>query len=177
MNWLNEEAYDLSENTVDHIDILRDLGIDAAAVIKSCPLGLTRCRLSGEFWEPSEKGVEALTVPVFSADGVMVDLLAMSIDNAQCWRRTGFADDVLCEGAIQRASITGKPLFVYSSLLEWVRFCRNGAVVIDWRTYLPLYFSGIDRIVCTNPRTSAMLRDKLRQQARMPKIVVTECNA
>lgn len=174
--WLVREAY--GRGGIDtSLDVIRRLGIDAKAAVASSPLGLTTIQTDGAFWEPAERGREAFTVPVWAPGGRISDLLAVSAEGDRWWSRTGLADAVLDEGAISRARITGKALYVFAGPLEWVHWCRGGAVILDWSTHLPFYFAGIERIVCTDAALSRRLGDTLRRQARPPKIRALEYDA
>ena len=149
-------------------------------------IGLSRISISGVRYEPAEDGHLALVIPVadspWSGDPEVYDLLAFLKDLPnRCWSRLGNAR---CLGRwhLQDAAwnathpVRGEgqePVIAYPSPIAWLRGDCSGFCCLheDW---LAFEVTGVPSIQPANGdiEFGRKLKRLLRQQARLPRIVV-----
>ena len=100
-----------------------------------------------------EPASAAFIVPAV-ADGCMVDLVAQTFSLKGIRSRLG-AVSVLGEDDVEAARTDGQPLYVFSSIPQWLKGGGRGAVVVDWQ-HAAHELDGVPAILC-----SASVADRL----------------
>ncbi len=115
-------------------------------------------------WVPIPGGREAMIV---SADD---DLLAFFPGApATAYRRLGLAP-VYGADELFRAEFEGEPLYLWPTVLDWMRAAWSGCVLVDWRADLRLQFSGLCEIRVPDAALGRRLKAALTRPFPCPRI-------
>ncbi|MBT3989752.1 MAG: hypothetical protein HOC57_03510 [Rhodospirillaceae bacterium] len=95
-------------------------------------------------YQPVEDGKKAWIV---SVDREVSDLVAWLPNKPiRWWLRRGIAP-ILNPEAIERAVHFELPLSVHRTPYQWLAAHRDGIVILDWRSNIPFWLSGVSRIL------------------------------
>jgi hypothetical protein len=129
-------------------------------------------------YQPMRGGRRALVVPAIPLrvgffDDDIGDLIAWLPDNpGRWWHRAGVANFLNFE-AVERADFFEEPLSLWATPLSWLQAGGEGAVVLDERAHLPLWFGGITKIDCESLELARQIKRRITaQEQRLPKIYV-----
>ena len=171
--------------------VCRALGISETAARTVGFVGLARISISGVRYEPAEDGPLAVVIPVADSpwieDTEVYDLLAFLKDCPNhCWSRLGNArclgrwhlQDAVSNAVWPIRGDNQAPVIAYPSPLAWLRGNCNGFCCLheDW---LGFETAGVPSIQPAGADVAfgRQLKRLLRQQARLPKIVIQKVAA
>jgi len=121
---------------------------------------------------PDEPASTAFIAPVV-ADGCIVDLVAQTFRLQGIRSRLGITSLVGSDD-VDAARSDGRPLYVYSSLPQWLQGGGHGAVVVDWKR-AGYELDGVAEILCS-ASIAARLHDATRQCVPAPVIATPAKN-
>lgn len=136
-----------------------------------CPIEIQ----ADDSWMPMPGGREAMILYAEDHNGVD-DLLAFFPKSpANAFRR---ANALRYAGAddLQSARLFDQPLYLRSTLLDWMRWGRTGTVILDWEpaSVLASDFGGVREVRADNAALGAKLRGVLMRPFPVPSILVPE---
>ena len=120
------------------------------------PRGLGWVVADRQSYRPADRVEQASTafiVPAL-ADGCVVDLVAQTFGLKGIRSRLGVASLVGSDD-VEAARTNGQPLYVFSSIPQWLKGGGRGAVVVDWQ-HAAHELDGVPAILC-----SASVADRL----------------
>lgn len=128
--------------------------------------------LKDDSWASTPGGREAMILYDQDEHGVD-DLFAFFPKNpGRVYRRSNSLRYVGCEHLLQ-ASIMGEPVYVRTSVLDWLRAARTGLVIVDWDPLpLRLALSSVVEIRADNEALGTKLHKTLTQPFPCPPILV-----
>ncbi len=120
------------------------------------PWGFGWVVADGNSYRPADRKEQASTAFVVPAvtDGCVVDLVAQTFSVKGIRSRLGVTA-VLGADDIEAARTNGQPLYVFSSIPQWLKGGGRGAVVVDWQRAAH-ELEGVPAILC-----SASVADRL----------------
>lgn len=160
-----------------HVTWLKDQGVPMAGLMgeDGFAFGVLAIEVQTDgSWMPMPGGREAVILrdyPSPSAD--LDDLLAFFPPSpAQAFRRMGSpkAFPIVGAEAIEKAATLEQPLYVWGSLLDWMRAGYEGCVIVSWGGDLRQRFRGVNEVRCPSQKFGQQLREALTKPYPCPTI-------
>lgn len=137
-------------------------------------------------WTPDPAGTPVCVLPETPVVNIydpawpvteVSDLIAFTPgEPGRWWVRTGNAA-LLNAIEVDAAAILDRPLILHADPLEWMRAAGDGAVIIDWRCFLPLHLGGAPSITCMDMDLAERLDRRLKRPPGRQRIEIAQTEA
>lgn len=105
-------------------------------------------------------------------DGVLVDLVATSLDTRAMRTRLGIAR-LLGEETIERARRLDRPVLIFNDPLAWLCSHCCGVVIVDWRC-APFRLADVPGLVCQSEMLARRLKRAFDNPQPLPPLFVPQ---
>ena len=124
-------------------------------------------------WERRFRGRRAVVLPVWQSQAAdIVDLVAFRPEAPKAfWLLTGHGVMLGAASAIH-ADYYDEPLLIHETPLDWLKAGGDGAVILDWRHYWPLYMGSIKTVRVVSLDFGRRLRAAMQRPLTCPEIEV-----